>query len=263
VKKLFLSLLTLAITATSTLAQQRRATPVERLDELRAFAARFQLSVPGLPAAPTFKGVRANLKPSLFAPRAAARPRPQGGDDFPRSELFAGYAFGLLDGGEDGYIGTHGWNASVSGNFTGSFGLVGDFSGYYGRNTVLGRVNNVAVRADADYKVYTFLVGPQFSARRESVTPFVRALFGVARADVKGRGSVAGVGQVVEIKIEDTAFAAAFGGGVDVRLTDRVWWRAIQADYILTRFDTIDETFQVTQRGNQHNFRLATGLVFR
>jgi hypothetical protein len=262
-RKLFLCLFVSAIAATSTLAQQRRATPVERLDELRQVAARFRLSVPELPAARPGRGVFPTIKPSLFAPKAAARtrPRPQGGDEFPRSEFFAGYAFGRLD--DEDYINTHGWNASVSGNFTSWFGLVGDFGGNYGSETLIGTVNGVAVRADADIQAYTFLFGPQFSMRGERVSPFVRGLAGVARSKINGRGALAGVGQVVTVEVTDTAFAAAVGGGVDVRLTDRVWWRVLQADYILTRFDTIDPTFQVSERATQHNFRFSTGLVFR
>lgn len=218
--------------------------------------------MPHLPAAPPGRGVYPRIRPSLFAPKALARAaRPQGGRDFPRSEFFAGYAFGRLD--DEDYVNTHGWNVSVSGNFTRWFGLVADFSGNYGSETFIGTVNGVAVRADADIQAYTFLFGPQFSARGERVTPFVRALAGVARSKIDGRGSVAGVGQVVTVEVTDTAFAAAVGGGVDVKLTDRVWWRVLQADYILTRFDTLDPTFQVTERGNQHNFRFSTGLVFR
>ncbi|HYE73675.1 MAG TPA: flagellar motor protein MotB, partial [Blastocatellia bacterium] len=114
-----------------------------------------------------------------------------------------------------------------------------------------------------DYQIYTFLAGPQISFRSERVTPFVHTLFGVAHGRAEGRGSVAGVGQVVQLSLKETAFAAAFGGGVDVKLTDRIWWRTLQADYILTRFDSTDPVFLTSRKDTQNNFRLSTGLVFR
>ena len=45
----------------------------------------------------------------------------------------------------------------------------------------------------------------------------------------------------------------AAGGGADVTLTRHVSLRAIEVDYLLTRFDS----------ASQNNFRLQTGLVWR
>jgi opacity protein-like surface antigen len=99
--------------------------------------------------------------------------------------------------------------------------------------------------------------------RGQGTTFFARALAGVGfvnqRLDLTAFGGQRGEGS-------DTAFAAAFGGGLDLHLSERVSFRAIQADYLLTRFG--DSKFQVnglTLSGpdTQHNLRFSTGFVFR
>jgi hypothetical protein len=51
---------------------------------------------------------------------------------------------------------------------------------------------------------------------------------------------------------KDTGFAAAFGGGIDIRASNRIDIRVIQIDYNPTRlFD-----------GTQHNLRVGIGIVF-
>jgi hypothetical protein len=45
----------------------------------------------------------------------------------------------------------------------------------------------------------------------------------------------------------------ALGGGIDAELTDKIHWRLVQADYLLTQFGG----------GSQNNFRFSTGILFR
>lgn len=45
----------------------------------------------------------------------------------------------------------------------------------------------------------------------------------------------------------------ALGGGIDIKIHRRFAIRAFQSDYLLTRFFN----------GNQHNFRLSAGFVWR
>jgi hypothetical protein len=51
--------------------------------------------------------------------------------------------------------------------------------------------------------------------------------------------------------VTETGFAGAFGGGLDIRASDRVDVRVIQFDYNPTRL--FDST--------QHNFRIGVGIV--
>gem|GEM_PF-5318444 len=57
--------------------------------------------------------------------------------------------------------------------------------------------------------------------------------------------------------IASNAFAASFGGGVEVNLFHRLSWRPSQVEYLLTRFP---ET--TTNRETQNNVRVSTGVVF-
>jgi hypothetical protein len=52
--------------------------------------------------------------------------------------------------------------------------------------------------------------------------------------------------------LEQTAFTAAFGGGVDVKATRFLWIRVIQADYLREHFSG----------DTQNNLRLSSGVVF-
>jgi hypothetical protein len=136
----------------------------------------------------------------------------------PKAEVFTGYSYLRTERGTN----LNGFDFSVTGNVNKNFGITGEFGGLYGRSFV--------------DSAYTFMAGPRLSARTGNVTPFVHALVG-------------GIGVPVE---GEAGFATALGGGVDVRVNDRISIRAIQADYLLTRL------FNNTQ----HNARLSFGVIF-
>jgi len=74
---------------------------------------------------------------------------------------------------------------------------------------------------------YDLLAGPRYNWRPNGVTPFVHALFGIShvRADFDDRTR------------SDTAFAMAFGGGLDVHAGEHVDVRVVQVDYLPTFFN--------------------------
>lgn len=154
----------------------------------------------------------------LLVPSAAAQ-------EFPRAEVFGGYSFASIETGTiSGRLSQSGWNASVAGNVNRWLGFVGDFSGNYGSHDGVKR------------NAHSFLFGPRVSYRgNDRVTPFVHGLFGVTRAhrDIFDPGipPPAIPGQT------ETAFSMALGGGLDVRASDALALRVIQADYLMTRFD--------------------------
>lgn len=189
--------------------------------------------------------------------------------DSPKSELFGGYSYlrtdeeeiDLLRFGLPGRItqrsaNLNGWNASVTYNPASWLGFIGDFSGHYGKvhfDVVSPGLNG---RLGIDGRVYSFLFGPQFSKRKDSKTVFGRVMVGAVRTE---QSEVVFGERIVD---DATAFAFAVGGGFDLKLTDRIAWRAIQGDVIVTRFaqeidgQRIGSTFQP-------NLRLSTGFVFR
>ncbi len=159
--------------------------------------------------------------------------------EYPRAEVFGGYSYFRADDSLSFTgLNLHGWNAAFAGNVSGWFGIAGDVSGHYGSPDVFG-VNVPFL----DVHAHSFLVGPAFSYRSETVTPFAHFLIGTTRASAG----------VLGLTYAKNALSAAVGGGVDIRISDRVAVRAIQADYLMTRF--YDE--------RQNNLRLSAGIVFR
>jgi opacity protein-like surface antigen len=135
---------------------------------------------------------------------------------FSRAEIFGGYQFTHLEPSLD----ANGWSAAVSGNLSQWFGLTADFSGAY---------------KDGGH-IYTYMVGPTFSARTERVTAFAHALLGGASS-----GS-------------DSAFSMAMGGGIDVNPGDHFSIRLIQADWLLFRSGGFTD---------RKNARVSAGIVLR
>lgn len=169
----------------------------------------------------------------------------------PRVEIFGGYSLLRADGGGN----LSGWNASAAANLNRWLGLVADFGGNYGSQSVRLRIQTPRMNfidARASSNVHTFLAGPQVSyPRYERFKPFARALLGAARTHVDGRFSTEEFS--LAFSATDTGFAMALGGGLDAKLGGRVWLRPIQVDYLLTRF-----------RGDtQNNARISFGFVFR
>jgi opacity protein-like surface antigen len=176
--------------------------------------------------------------------------------DFPQIEVFGGYSYFHADDDDleeaDATYGEfdnlHGWNASVAGNVNRWLGLTADFSGHYVSDTIEG--------IDLDASQHNFLFGPRVSFRREMITPFAHALFGASRLEASAEVDDA------EVSFDDTAFSMALGGGVDVNLSDRIAIRAIQIDWLHTRFDPA-EFANPGGDNTQNNARLSFGVVFK
>ena len=136
--------------------------------------------------------------------------------DFKPVEVFGGYQFAHAQPNANG----NGWNVALTGNLIRSIGITGDFSGNY----------------ESGSSLYTYMVGPTFSLRRERVTPFAHALFGGAHANGLN------------------AFSMAIGGGLDVNAGEHVAIRVIQADW---------RSFRRSGESSNGNVRVSAGLVFR
>lgn len=148
-----------------------------------------------------------------------------------------------------------GFEASASVNLTGGFGVTGDFSDHFKSRRVADVLGGFILN---DVRVYNVLGGPQYRFRGNSrVSPFVRGLAGVAIT----RSSV----EVPSINAKDhfssTDFALALGGGVDVRVNNRVAARVFQVDYnpiFLSKFNTLG-----FPKLRADNVRFSFGVVFR
>jgi hypothetical protein len=148
----------------------------------------------------------------------------------PKVEVFGGYSWA---GGD-----FHGWNGSVTGNVNKWFGVVADFSGHYGSE----QEGTIRINQNA----HSFLFGPKVSFRGKRLVPFGYAVFGATRFEE----SAVVFGQ--RFSASDTGYSSAFGGGLDVKVNDRVSIRTFQLDYFRPNF--FGEA--------HHRGRLAFGVVF-
>lgn len=190
-------------------------------------------------------------------------------NDYKKFEFFAGYSHNRVDtgiGDDDPDLGDiiseregfHGFNLSATGNISRYVGLKGDFSAHFKSETF--PILSIQNAVDLDSRLYNFLGGIQIkdNSSETRFKPFVHALAGVAharnRVSISSEGCIAIVPSPCPVNenLNETGFAAAFGGGLDIRASDRVDIRVIQVDYNPTRL--FDST--------QHNFRIGVGIVF-
>jgi len=137
-------------------------------------------------------------------------------------------------GGASG-INCQGGSGTFGAYLTARAGIIGEF----GACKVTGLATGVSAH-EMDY-----LFGPRiYFPTHGRVYPFVQALFGGERfsAGVTGVGSGA-----------TNAFGMAAGGGADITMTHHISWRAIQVDYLYTRFGG----------SNQNSVRLQSCIVWR
>jgi len=164
----------------------------------------------------------------------------------PRGKLFAGYSYVDADLGSGSKSALHGYELSSDFDPLQWLGITFDSGGYFGSAPVPscfgGSANTCVISGPTTFShLYTVDGGVRFSRRMGRAKPFARAAFGVAVLEAcpfrgcESKGS----------------FAQSYGGGVDLRLSERrLGWR-LQGDLFQTRF------FHTTQ----NDFRLSTGLL--
>src|SRR5262245_43042468 len=160
----------------------------------------------------------------FIAALALALPIIAQAQDSPRTEIFGGYSYLRLNDDLNDDKDLNGWNASVNQNILKWLGFKADFSGHYGNSTFI-------LGTGADLNTYLFLFGPQFSLRRwDRIQPFGHVLFGAVRANADS--FVTGGPH-----FSDTAFAMAVGGGLDVKVLDKLYVRLVMGDFVFMRFN--------------------------
>ena len=143
-------------------------------------------------------------------------------------DVFGGYSFEALDGLPQAIPGRNlnGVEVAVQYKFRDWLGGAAEVDGHFGLpSTPAARALNI-------------LAGPQISLPAR-ISPFFHALAGVGHAYTNG--------------IWDNSFAAAIGGGIDVRVAPLLSWRIIEGDDVITQYFG----------GIEHNPRISTGIVLR
>ena len=149
-------------------------------------------------------------------------------------EVFGGYSYFRGDDTVNGSFNLNGWNSAFVQNINQWFGLVVDVSGHYG--------SPFAVPLVDTQRNHTFLFGPQFSMRAHPrVIPFAHGLFGFSHVNEGMAG----------VFTSYIGLAYGFGGGVDIKISDKLSVRAGQVDYINIRRSGV----------GSNNIRLSFGIV--
>lgn len=202
----------------------------------------------------------------------------QTGDDYHKLEVFAGYSNNQADVGSTNASSVrnqfavrenlNGAEASVVVNINRYFGIKGDFSAHFKNielNTGTIAPNGATITNQSigvRTSLYNFLGGVQIKDNRKEGSrfrPFGHALVGQALINTNIKSTDFGSGFCASPGISCTGLdatkmdlAAVFGGGLDIKATNRLSIRAFQADYNLTRLNN----------STQHNFRFSAGVVF-
>jgi len=150
------------------------------------------------------------------------------------AEVWGGYSYLRFEASQLGFaddLNLHGWNGGLSlPDLYRGFGVAADISGHYA----------------SEMEEYNFLIGPQYSFELKGMRLYGHGLFGKARDRLRQPGTT-------NFEPSDLHKAFAFGGGVDIPVSNRFSFRALQADYLITN------AFNTTQ----HNLRFSTGLIVR
>lgn len=193
--------------------------------------------------------------------------------DYKKAEFSVGYSNNQVDTGVDSGNSVqsffndrntfNGFDASAVYNAHRYVGIKGNVSGAYRNRSVNSpiTVGNTTgnVRFDSNRSLYNFLGGVQIkdNSSDSRVKPFAHALIGAGHARYKVKNAVCtgGITTCPSFIASDneTGFAGAFGGGLDIKVSDRVDIRAIQVDYNPIKFDS----------GTSNNVRFGVGIVFK
>jgi hypothetical protein len=192
--------------------------------------------------------------------------------DYNKWEVYGGYSNGQVERGIDSGNSLNaffrdrrpfnGFEASGVYNFNRYFGVKGDVSGTYNKTHVAFTLPNPTgppdtLAFDSHDSLYNFLGGIQVkdNASESRFKPFAHALVGVGlfRSSVRNLVCTGNTICPAEFSNSETGFAGAFGGGLDVKLSNKIDLRAFQADYN-----------PVNVFGKVHeNVRFGVGFVFK
>ena len=200
------------------------------------------------------------LVPALLAPAAATAQEERRFEAFGSfSYLFADVGGSGLGLGDVGGIGFNGEFAFFLNDWLGLGAEVGYNSGDLDIPVIA-----IFPAPDIDFSQWTVLFGPRFRlAESDRFRVGAQAMVGIAYGSIdvelvleeliiRAPGSPRFQLLAFEFNFGDTAFAATFGMHFDLKVNDRLTWRVVQPDVLVTNY------------GNdvQSHFRISSGLGF-
>ena len=193
--------------------------------------------------------------------------------DYKKYEAYVGFSNNQIDTGVDSgndirsffndRRSFNGFEAAGVYNFHRYVGAKVDVSGTYRNRTQTLAFNTGTTTAtftsEAKRSAYNVLGGIQVkdNSSNARIKPFAHGLVGLGHQRINLRNvSCTGVAACPSFITNgsDSGFAGAFGGGLDVKVSDRVDIRAVQVDYNPVWFG---------DGATQHNVRFGVGVVFK
>lgn len=180
--------------------------------------------------------------------------------DYNKNEYYVGYSNQQVN--DFSRTTFHGFEAAYVRNVHRFFGIRGTVSGAYRNENSSGSFVTGTTTTNFNFqnksRVYNFLGGVQVkdNASTARFKPFGFAMGGVAVNTNRGSSTFCTTctnASTVFFKSSDTGIAGAFGGGLDIKINDKIDFRAIQVDYNPIYSDS---------RVN-NNFRFGVGIVFK
>jgi outer membrane immunogenic protein len=202
---------------------------------------------------------------SLFALVAAAQ-------DVPKAEVFTGFTYTRVNSAS---------NVPAFSANGGGGQLVVNFGKWFGAVADIGAVHNGNIGGyHLDTTLTNFMFGPRIPIRVSNrITPYFQALFGgvygstsypvtvppgtvVLPPVVTPVSSTAATNLAnatsLRLASAETAFAMAYGGGLDIKISKAVSFRPIGLDYYMMRLQNL----RTANDNNQHCLRYTTGFNF-
>lgn len=172
--------------------------------------------------------------------------------------------------------GMNGFDASATYNFSRYVGLKGNVSGHFKSDSFsdtfeVGPGETFTANVNTTERLYNFQAGVQFKdngAGSRAARPFAHALFGVARQTVRFRMPPSDGNSGFDARADETSFAMKLGGGLDVRVGERLDLRLFEFNYNPVfagerPLAGAGITVPITVRGRTaHNFTVGVGIVF-
>jgi hypothetical protein len=189
--------------------------------------------------------------------------------DVPRAETFLGYTYVRFNSATNvPAFSSNGGSGQFDYNFNKWLGFVADLGAVH---------NNNISGVNLDNTMASFLFGPRFSLHHSRIRPYFETLFGGAYYTASlpvlatippsaappiflpGQPTLPTGGAVTaRLAANQTVFAMAIGGGLDIKMTKHVSFRPIGLDYFMPRLQNL----RTMGDNNQHCLRYTAGVNF-
>ena len=167
-----------------------------------------------------------------------------------RAQWHAGRSPQIELAGTYSFIRARAANAGQGFNLNGGSGaLAYAYNDHFSAVVDVGAYHFIGFQSGLNSTMYTYIFGPRitFSGSKRT-TPFAQVLLGGGRLNASSTGVQAG----------ENGFVMAIGGGLDVPFHHHFAVRVVQAEYLLTRFNSVDGS-----PAKQSSVRISAGVVIR